>query len=329
MGRWIYIIAAVCLLVFALPSSPVQVSYVYSNSMEPTIMQGDGYLLVPAGTVESGDILTFYSDKRGEYATHRVVKVTEDGFVTQGDNNPSTDQSAGYPLVSPADVLGKVATIGETPVVLPQLGVAITTIQMNWKLGLGGLLGLISLSRISESTTRARDVVRFRTLLIPLVLMAIIGSSVALVLGAPSAVAAFTVTNTAEPSSGLVPVGEPSVRTINLEFSEQPDFTHQFIETKGMTLATDELTDQTDQIQVRVPAQSELGPHQGEIRLYRYPVSLPYGVVAPLQAIHPAVAAVATMSAIFGPIYLITWLFVDGKALLQTRSRRRPLRVFK
>lgn len=298
--------------------------------MEPTIMQGDGYLLVPAGTVESGDILTFYSDKRGEYATHRVVKVTEDGFVTQGDNNPSTDQSVGYPLVTSTDILGKVATIGKTPVVFPQLGVAIIFMQTNWKLGLGGLIVLVSLSGISENTTHARDVIRFRTLLTPLVLMAIIGSSAALVLGAPTAVATFSVTNTAEPSDRLIPANEPSIRTINLQFSEQPEFTHQFIEAKGMTLTTDKVTDHTDQFQVRVPAQSELGPYRGEVRLYRYPASLPYWFVASLQAFHPGVAAVVTMSTIFGPIYLVTWLFVDGKTVLHTRSRRRSLRrVFK
>lgn len=293
-------------------------------------MQGDGYLLIPAGTVESGDILTFYSEKRGEYATHRVVEVTEDGFVTKGDNNPSTDQSAGYALVTTEDVLGKVAMIGDRPVVISQLGIVITQLQTHWKLGLGGLIVLFSLSGISGSTTRARDVVRFRTLLIPLVLMAVIGSSAALVLGAPTAVTTFSVTDTVEPSDRLIPVDEPSLRTINLEFSEQPDFTHQFIETKGMRLATGEVTERTDQFQVRVPAQAELGPYRGEIRLYRYPASLPYGVVAPLHGIHPAVAAVATMSAIFGPLYVVAWFFVDGKGVLQTRSRRRPLgRIFK
>lgn len=330
MERWTHMIAVVCVLIFVLPSSPVHVSYVYSDSMEPTIMEGDGYVLIPAGTVEAGDILTFYSDVRGEYATHRVVELTDEGFVTKGDNNPSTDQSAGYAPVTPDDVLGKVATIGGRPLVIPQLGVVITTVQTHWQIGVGGLIVLFSLSGVSNRASRSRDVVRFRTLLLPLLVMAVVGSSAALVLGAPTSVATFSATNAADPTDSFIPVGESSVRTIDLEFSEQPGYTHQFVETEGMELIADQFAEQKSRYRVRVPAQSEPGTHRAEIRLYRYPASLPYGVVAPLQAIHPVVAAFATMSAMFGPLSTIVWLLVDGKALLQTRSRRRPLgRVFK
>jgi len=325
MGRWIYLIAAVCIAVFVLPSSPAQLSYVYSDSMDPTIEEGDGYLLMSAGTVESGDILTFYSEERSEYVTHRVVTVTENGFVTKGDNNPTTDQRAGYPLVTRNDVLGKVVTVGSTPVVFPRLGIAIEFVQEHWRLGLGGLIALFGLFATSRETTRGRDVVRLRTLLLPLVLMAIVGTSAAFVLGAPAAVATFTVTETPSSSGLSLPVGEPATRTLDVDIGERPAYTHQFIETNGMVIESTDITAESDGVQVRVPAQTEPGPHRGEIRLYRYPASLPYGVVASLQAVHPAVAALTTMSTLFGGIYVLTWVFVDGKAVLQVRSRRRPL----
>ncbi|CQR52567.1 signal peptidase I [Haloferax massiliensis] len=325
MSRWIYVIAVVCLAVFVLPSSPVQLSYVYSDSMEPAISQDDGYLLVPAGTVESGDIITFYSEERGEYATHRVVSVTESGFVTQGDNNPTTDQRVGYPPVTRDDVLGKVATVGSSPLVFPRLGIAVEFVQRYWRLGLGGLVALFGLSEISRGTTRGRDVVRLQTLLLPLVLMAVVGTSAAFVLGAPAAVATFTVTDT-PPASGLsIPIGEAATRTLDVEIGEQPAYTHQFIETSGMDIESSDTTAESPGIRVRIPAQSELGPYRGEIRLYRYPAILPYGVVASLQAVHPTVAALTTMSTLFGGIYILTWAFVDGKTVLQIQSRRRPL----
>lgn len=288
-------------------------------------MEGDAYLVVPAGTVEPENILTFYSEERGEYVTHRVVEVTDDGFVTQGDNNPSTDQRAGYPLVTNEDVLGQVATLGDRPVVLPQLGVVVATIQAHWKLGVGALVVLFA---VSGGITRSRDIVRFRALLIPLVVMAVVGTSAALVIGVPTSTVTFVATDAAKPDERSIPMGDPATRTIDAKIGVAPDYTHQFIETKGMTLTAAELTDQTDKLHVRIPAQDEPGPHQVEIRVYRYPASLPYGVVAPLQAIHPAIAATATMSVIIGPLYLLVWFFVDGKALLQTRSRRRPLGRF-
>ncbi|MBX0323019.1 signal peptidase I [Halomicroarcula sp. F13] len=325
MGRWLYLVAVVCLAVFVLPSSPIQLSYVYSDSMEPTIGEGDGYLLVPAGTVESGDVLTFYSEERGEYATHRVVAVTEDGFVTQGDNNPTTDQRAGYPPVTRDEVLGKVATVGTTPVVFPRLGIAIEFVQEHWRLGLGGLVALFSLVTISRETTRGRDVVRLRTLLLPLVLMAVVGTSAAFVLGAPAAVATFTVTDTPSASELSIPVGESATRTLDVDIGEQPAYTHQFIETNGMAIESTDATAESGALRVQIPAQSEPGPYRGEVRLYRYPAIVPYGVVAPLQAVHPAVAALTTMSTLFGAIYVLTWVFVDGKTVLQVQSRRRPL----
>ncbi|WP_082256241.1 signal peptidase I [Haloferax sp. ATB1] len=325
MNRWIYALAVVCAAVFVLPSSPVQLSYVYSGSMEPTIMQGDGYVLIPVETVESGDILTFYSKSRDEYTTHRVVEVTESGFVTQGDNNPSTDQSAGYPLVTHDDVLGKVATVGGSPVVFPRLGIAIEFIQRHWTPVLGGLFVLFVLPSLSQSKTGSRDVVRFKTLLTPLVLMAIVSTSAALVFGVPTAAATFAVTEVPTSSELSIPVGEPSVRTLDIDVSEQPAYTHQFAETVGMTLESDGVVGQSGTVRVRVPAQSEPGPHRGEIRLYRYPAILPYGVVASLQAVHPVFAALATMSTLFGAIHLVAWVFVDGKTVLRTQTRRRPL----
>lgn len=327
MKRWIYVGAAVCLLVFVLPGSPIHLSYVYSDSMEPTIMQGDGYVLVPAGTVEPGDILTFYSDERGEYATHRVVGLTEDGFVTKGDNNPSTDQSAGYPPVARDEVLGKVATVGDSPLVVPKLGVAVGLVRAYWQFG---VVLLVVGSGISGGKTRSRDIVRFRSLLIPLVVMAVVGGAAGLVFGAPTTSMTFTVTDAATTSDALLPVDESVVRTVDVELGEQPAYTHQFIETDGMALRRIEAAGQTPTLHVRIPAQATRGPYQTSIRLYRYPALLPYGVVAPLQAIHPLLAALATMSALFGPLYGVIWLLVDGKAVLQSRSRRRPLRrVFK
>ncbi|WP_020221366.1 signal peptidase I, partial [Halarchaeum acidiphilum] len=112
-------------LVAAPAGSPVQVSYVYSESMSPTIGVGDGYVLVPAGHVSTGDIVTFWSGTRGAYTTHRIVDETADGFRTKGDHNAVADQAAGYPSVSRDAIVGRVLTWRGSPLVIPHLGSAV------------------------------------------------------------------------------------------------------------------------------------------------------------------------------------------------------------
>lgn len=106
---------------------PMLLSYAESDSMEPAINEGDGFFLVPsqiAGSVNVDDVVTFQAEHvhGGEITTHRVISETEAGYVTKGDANPFTDQDAGEPAVTDAQVVGKVVTFGSEPVTIPGLG---------------------------------------------------------------------------------------------------------------------------------------------------------------------------------------------------------------
>ncbi|MCR2823280.1 signal peptidase I [Lederbergia panacisoli] len=103
---------------------PVSLGYVYSESMEPTIMTNDGYFLIHSKNYEVGDIITFKPKFLKEpYVTHRIVDVMEDHtFITKGDNNPSLDQEVGEPPVNHKQIQGKVFTINGTPLIIPRLG---------------------------------------------------------------------------------------------------------------------------------------------------------------------------------------------------------------
>ncbi|QLG50075.1 signal peptidase I [Natrinema halophilum] len=114
---------------------PVLLSYVISDSMEPTISEGDGYLVVPAalsGPPEEGDIIVFESktlENDGGLTTHRVAERTDEGYVTKGDANPFTDQSNDEPPVKEAQIVGKAVQIGDDPIVIPHLGSALGLIR--------------------------------------------------------------------------------------------------------------------------------------------------------------------------------------------------------
>ncbi|OPL08507.1 MAG: hypothetical protein AVO33_11175 [delta proteobacterium ML8_F1] len=99
-------------------------TYVYSESMEPLIMTNDAFIVWPEKNPEVGDIVVFRpSVLEAQYITHRIIGEVEEGFITKGDNSPYTDQSSGEPPIKPSRIVGRVVTIGGSPLVIPQLGV--------------------------------------------------------------------------------------------------------------------------------------------------------------------------------------------------------------
>ncbi|MBI3840576.1 MAG: signal peptidase I [Thaumarchaeota archaeon] len=68
-------------------------------SMRPTLEEGDLVVISGAdpGNVVVGDIIVYDPpcSSTGFSVIHRVVGVQGTGFITRGDNNPSTDQAAG------------------------------------------------------------------------------------------------------------------------------------------------------------------------------------------------------------------------------------------
>lgn len=78
-----------------------------SGSMEPALSVDDLILNYAQDDYAEGDIITFRSGN--SLTTHRIVEITEDGYVTQGDANNAADLDT----VSPDAVVGKV--VGEIP----------------------------------------------------------------------------------------------------------------------------------------------------------------------------------------------------------------------
>ncbi|MDD3248361.1 MAG: signal peptidase I [Methanosarcina sp.] len=88
------------------PTGPVKFMTVTGSSMEPTITESDIVVVNTAETQpEVGDIMSFrhiFNENQSFIVTHRVVKVVDGEYVTQGDAYSKPD---GF-IVAPEDVMG-------------------------------------------------------------------------------------------------------------------------------------------------------------------------------------------------------------------------------
>jgi signal peptidase I len=84
------------LIFFLFPLLPIENNYslkmVLSGSMEPTIKTGGIVMVKPASEYQIGDVITYqYGHYSRNLTTHRIIGKTEEGFITQGDNNNAAD----------------------------------------------------------------------------------------------------------------------------------------------------------------------------------------------------------------------------------------------
>lgn len=85
---WLVFVVNV-VLIAAFLVSPYKVLVVRSDSMEPALKVGSIVIaerLGDAASLRVGDIVTYKNPAVPFTITHRIIEVTEEGFVTKGDN---------------------------------------------------------------------------------------------------------------------------------------------------------------------------------------------------------------------------------------------------
>ncbi|AEA47427.1 signal peptidase I [Archaeoglobus veneficus] len=154
-------------IVGALFDRPVLLSYVTSDSMEPTINRYDLFFINPfSHQYSKGDIIVFKSE--GKWVCHRVYAVVDDGYITKGDNNVATDQSGGKNIVRSENIAGKVITIFGKLILIPGVGTYTGSISsLVWKnkllfLVIFSLAGLFSLTGGKGRRQRNRRYIKLR-----------------------------------------------------------------------------------------------------------------------------------------------------------------------
>ncbi|ARS91470.1 signal peptidase I [Natrarchaeobaculum aegyptiacum] len=130
LGHLALAIVLVSLVAGQVLGYPILLGYVTSDSMEPTINAGDGFVAIPeplAGDVGVGDVVVYESPDGDGLVTHRIVDETEAGYVTRGDGNPVTDQESGDPPLADDAVLATALQARGEVITIPSLGAVATT----------------------------------------------------------------------------------------------------------------------------------------------------------------------------------------------------------
>jgi len=347
--------------------TPILLSYVETGSMEPTIEEGDGFVAIPAeiaGPVEEGDVITFDAQELhgGGLTTHRVVDVTDDGYVTQGDANPFTDQSSDEPHVTDGQVVAVAWQVDGQVVTIPHLGTAVEAIRgalesvqmtLVTTLGIGALAGtqglvvtLLGLGAIvygialwresggPKSRSRSRQRSRKH-----------VYDARGIVLGFALLLGVVTL------ATMLAMSGSTEMGIVSAEFdSDRPDVipqgeteTQPYELTNGGFLPVVSVIEPTSggvdveprqaylghnesvNATLSLSAPEETGYYLRSLSTYHYFALLPPPVIASLHAIHPWVA-MSAVTAVVVSLFLLPVALVVGTGTIRTRERRRKAR---
>jgi signal peptidase len=323
LGTLVLLVLAVGLTVGG--ALPIQILYASSGSMEPVISEGDLYFVVESSDIQESDIVAFDSSQYDEYVTHRVVDETDEGYITRGDANPSTDQAAGHPPISDRMLIGEVVEVGGAPLTIPGVGPTIAALKpykLPLLLGLIGLLFVPELWRLPGERTRpSRRIVRVGDVLHPLIAVALVVCVFMVFWGASVHDVTYVATTGSATAPQTVPVGEATVKTLELD-TYVPPLTTTVVEARGVEILDRTVRGSVVELTVRVPAQATPGPIYSSVSVHAYPSTLPEGWLVTLDGVHWLVAALGSMIPIFVPVFgLYAALVVPDAPLRWPRNR--------
>ena len=358
----VVVVLLLALLVGQLLGQPLLLTYVQTDSMSPTIEPGDGYIVLPssvAGGVSEGDIVLYEAQNfdGGGLTTHRVFDDTGEGYITKGDNNPFTDQDGGEPPVAGGQVVGVALQVGGGPVIVPWLGVLVTTVQgvvaavVGTVLGVVGLdteagagtvgvvaivagllmlLGSVLLSgqRPSRSYDRRRGsfILQGEVLTVLFVLAVLVPANASMAL--PGGTAEYTVLSSENPAEGSGAV-QPG-GTLELRYTVQNSGLvpmHAVVEPASSGIAVDRRQlsvpfqgATSTGVEVQVPETS--GTYTRYVSEHRYLGILPGSWIAVLHRIHPLVA-LGVINLVIAAVVAGVTLYTVGTGRVRLRSRAR------
>lgn len=314
-------VVLVSLLGVAGALAPIHFSYVYSDSMAPTLHQNDAYLVYETDDVAVGDVIVFRSRATDSYVTHRVVGDTPAGYVTKGDGNPSTDQAAGYDHVQDAAIVGRVITVGGSPVRIPWVGWGIAVIRSNHWLVLALAAGALLVHASRSAPDTARSITRVEDVVRPLFLAALLTTVALSVTAGQETDLSYVAVEGNVDGPRTVQVGQGSTETVRLT---RPGIPGTTVVATGEGVAVTNRTANATTIEyaIHIPPPTEPGPHGGTLTVTRYPAVLPRSVLTGLHAIHPVASGIATGVVLLAPVYLAYLLTVDGRTPIRPSKRR-------
>ncbi len=361
VGVAVVMLLALSLLAGHLLGYPVLIGHIESGSMEPTMDEGDGFIPIPhaiAGDVSSGDVVVFQSDtvEDGATTTHRVVDEQDGGYITQGDNNPFTDQGAGEAPITDGEVKAVALTLNGDVVTIPHLGTTVESLGgivdrlegllaglfgspqlgseqlalLLFGLGLLALTGSVVLGTDGRERARSRarslsGVIDARYVLVGCLVVLWLGATAGMV--GPGGTETYGIVSTEGDSENptIIPAGETDsfdAELYNGGFIPtvsylSPQSPGVDIDTEKHRLSHNESVNAT----ITVTAPEETGYYPRSISEHRYFAILPEPVIEGTYDVHPWIPYVLINAVISVPV-LILWVVFRGPTG-QIRLRRR------
>lgn len=343
------VVVVVALLVGGLLGQPVLLGYVTTDSMEPAVSAGDGFVAVPAflaGEPEPGDVVVYDAQHLhdGGLTTHRVVGETEGGYVTRGDANPFTDQAGGEPPVGEGQIVAHALQVNGQVVTVPHLGTAVTTVQaavsrpfdavgtgqVGTVLVFAGIVLFVLAGTVGDRHSRARarqrsreSVVPARTVVLFAVVLVTAAATAAMVL--PAGVHEFGLASATGPTDdplvvepgGTTRVDHPlhNAGVLPVLVILEPAGDGIAVEPGRTVLGGGASTE----VAVTMSAPDRTGVYHRHVHESRYLLVLPPEVVAGLHAVHPLLAVLA-VDLVVAAFVLAAGVAVFGTGQLRLRT---------
>lgn len=122
------------------------------NSMHPTIESGTFIIVKPEQQYVLGDIIAFVNQDDLN-VVHRIVKQTDEGFITKGDNNPKID-----PKVVPLENV-----VGRALFVIPYIGFTSLFLQTSAGMAIFGVWILVMFVKVKPNKNKSS---RYQSILV-------------------------------------------------------------------------------------------------------------------------------------------------------------------
>ena len=334
---------------------PAPIAFVETGSMAGTIDPGEGFIGIPAplaGEPSVGDVVTYRAQiiQDGGLTTHRIVDVTEAGYVTQGDANSFTDQDDGEPYVTDAQIElvalqfnGDVVTIpgvetaartgsGILAAIAAAIGVSETSgANTGLALGIAGLLIVgaaytydlftDSATRVLRRSTRRWGVIDSRLILLALLIA--LSLPILSVMAVPSGTTEITITSAEferpnDPT--IIEAGGTAESTSNVEAG--PLIPRTIVlepRTEGVQFADRVLQvapGGTAETTLTLSAPEQTGPYIRARSEHHYIGILPSNMIIALHDIHPFVAMTTITGILLSPIAVLFYLIVGFRPIV-------------
>ncbi len=321
---------------FYLSDTPFLFSYTSSSSMEPTIPVGDLYIFTPQFLVNSinvGDIILFRSGYSNQILCHRIVGTTGEEYITRGDNSPFTDQQGGMPAVNSEQIIGKVLTVKDDPLLIPKIG----TIAMTLQALVNGNVILITLAFAAIGITlflsekkhyaKKRKIMHHKLRVkhvFLLFLSLLIFSSLLLMLykSGDIPINYLSSQNSETTRQDIIGAGKTFERTLTVNNTGLiPLYLYVKPNSNEIKLESDNLElfmpGEGAEIKFEILASEEIGWHKESIGTFLYVALLPTEIITNVATINPYLPIVLTLLVLALPFIFAFVLFCDSNTVIK------------